>query len=85
MLSPHDAESLGDQLVKCLFDWNVDRKLSAIAVDNCSTNDSMIDKIKNKFSDKLLLGGKLFHMRCCAHIYRDCKYCSPYILHNFLR
>ncbi|KAK3211840.1 hypothetical protein Dsin_016546 [Dipteronia sinensis] len=68
VLSPHDAESLSDQLVKCLFDWNVDRKLSAIAVDNCSTNDSMIDKIKNKFSDKLLLGGKFFHMRCCAHI-----------------
>ncbi|KAK1560563.1 hypothetical protein Q3G72_028080 [Acer saccharum] len=68
VLSPHDAESLGDQLVKCLFDWNVDRKLSTIAVDNCSTNDSMIDKIKNKFSDKLLLGGKFFHMRCCAHI-----------------
>ncbi|KAL5788341.1 hypothetical protein ACOSP7_005290 [Xanthoceras sorbifolium] len=28
----------------------------------------MIDKIKNKFSNALLLGGKLFHMRCCAHI-----------------
>ncbi|KAL5739860.1 hypothetical protein ACOSP7_028754 [Xanthoceras sorbifolium] len=68
VLSPHDAESLGDQLMKCLLDWNVDRKLSAITVDNCSTNDSMIDKIKNKFSYALLLGGKLFHMRCCAHI-----------------
>ena len=68
ILSPHNAESLGDELMKCLLDWNVDRKLSAITVDNCSTNDSMIDKIKHKFSNALLLGGKLFHMRCCAHI-----------------
>ena len=68
ILSPHNAESLGDELMKCLLDWNVDRKLSAITVDNCSTNDSMIDKIKHNFSNALLLGGKLFHMRCCAHI-----------------
>ncbi|KAL5789667.1 hypothetical protein ACOSQ2_004555 [Xanthoceras sorbifolium] len=68
VLSPYDAKSLGDQLMKCLLDWNVDRKLYVITVDNCSTNDSMIDKIKNKFSDALLLGGKLFHLRCCAHI-----------------
>ncbi|KAL5787328.1 hypothetical protein ACOSP7_004277 [Xanthoceras sorbifolium] len=68
VLSPHDGKSLGDQLMKCLLDWNVDRKLSVITVDNCSTNDSMIDKIKNKFSDALLLGGKLFHLQCCAHI-----------------
>ncbi|KAL5737543.1 hypothetical protein ACOSP7_030304 [Xanthoceras sorbifolium] len=68
VLSPHDAESLSDQLMKCLLDWNVDKKLSAITVDNCSTNDSMIDKIKNKFSDALLLGEKLFYMRCYAHI-----------------
>ena len=44
------------------------RKLIAIAVDNCSTNDCMIEKIKNKWSHALLLGGRLFHMRCCAHI-----------------
>ncbi|KAK2646690.1 hypothetical protein Ddye_021885 [Dipteronia dyeriana] len=68
VLSPHDVESLGDQLVKCLFDWNVDRSLSAITVDNCSTYNSMIDKVKNKFSDKFLLGEKFFHMRFCAHV-----------------
>ncbi|TXG70074.1 hypothetical protein EZV62_005009 [Acer yangbiense] len=42
--------------------------LSAITVDNCSTNDCMIEKIKNKFGDALVLGGRLFHMRCCAQI-----------------
>ncbi|KAK2641534.1 hypothetical protein Ddye_023297 [Dipteronia dyeriana] len=42
VLSPHDATSLGEQLVTYFYDWNVDRKLSAITVDNCSTNDCMI-------------------------------------------
>ncbi|KAK2648917.1 hypothetical protein Ddye_016406 [Dipteronia dyeriana] len=28
----------------------------------------MIEKIKKKFGDALVLGGRLFHMRCCAHI-----------------
>ena len=69
VLSPHDAESLGDQLVKCLFDWNIDRKLSAIAVDNCSTNDLMIDKIKNKFFDKLLFGWEVVpYEMLCPHL-----------------
>ena len=44
-------------------------KLSAITVDNCSTNDSMIGKIKTKLSvDCLLNNGSLLHMRCAAHI-----------------
>ncbi|KAK2665387.1 hypothetical protein Ddye_003961 [Dipteronia dyeriana] len=34
VLSPHDAISLGEQLVTCFYDWNVDRKLSAVTVDN---------------------------------------------------
>ena len=40
--SPHTAETLSNELVKCLLDWNVDRRLSTITVDNCSTNDAMI-------------------------------------------
>ncbi|KAK2658679.1 hypothetical protein Ddye_005212 [Dipteronia dyeriana] len=43
VLSPHDVTSLGEQLVTCFDDWNVDRKLYAITVDNCSTNDCMIE------------------------------------------
>ena len=47
----------------------MDSRLSAITVDNCSTNDSMIGKIKAKLSvDCLLNDGSLLHMRCAAHI-----------------
>ncbi|KAG5561788.1 hypothetical protein RHGRI_004734 [Rhododendron griersonianum] len=51
------------------MDWNIDRKISSITVDNCSTNDAMIDLLWDKLdSTSLMLGGDLFHMRCCVHI-----------------
>ncbi|KAG6480334.1 hypothetical protein ZIOFF_063834 [Zingiber officinale] len=60
---------LTNALVDCLLDWNLDRKLSTLTVDNCTTNDAMIELILDKLPpSSLILDGKLFHMRCCAHI-----------------
>ena len=41
-----------------------------ISVDNASSNDVAITILKDIFSrnKKLICGGKLFHVRCCAHI-----------------
>ena len=51
------------------MDWSLDRKISTITVDNCSTNDAMMTTLKMKLrKDELVLHGKVFHMRCCAHI-----------------
>ncbi|KAH9686208.1 BED-type domain-containing protein [Citrus sinensis] len=67
--SPHTAEALFNELAKCLLDWNVDRRLSTIIIDNCSTNDAMILLLLAKFPPgSFLLNGKLLHVRCCAHI-----------------
>ena len=69
MPSPHTAEALSNELAKCLLDWNVDRRLSKITIDNCSTNDAMIPLLLAKFPPgSFLLNGKLLHVRCCAHI-----------------
>ncbi|CAH9094928.1 unnamed protein product [Cuscuta europaea] len=66
---PHTAEVLSEALYTCLLEWNIDNKLSTITVDNCSTNDAMLDLVKGKLSlDSLLLGGNLLHMCCRAHI-----------------
>ncbi|KZV33814.1 hypothetical protein F511_28855 [Dorcoceras hygrometricum] len=65
----YTAEVLANALVECLLDWNLDRKLSNLTVDNCITNDAMIECILDKLTpSSLILEGKLFHMRCCAHI-----------------
>ncbi|KAL8469183.1 hypothetical protein ACS0TY_032130 [Phlomoides rotata] len=51
------------------MDWFIDRKLSTLTLDNCTTNDAMINLILNKLDNQSLwLEGSLLHMRCCAHI-----------------
>ncbi|WOH00516.1 hypothetical protein DCAR_0519881 [Daucus carota subsp. sativus] len=66
---PHTKDALCDHLFECLFDWNLDRKISCLTVDNCTTNDAMVEKLLEKLdSSALIAGGTLFHMRCSAHI-----------------
>ena len=64
MPPPHTKKVLSDVLLDFLLDWNMDRKLSTITVDNCSSNDDMIDILSEKLSlsGSLLLNGKIFHM-----------------------
>ncbi|XP_028214896.1 zinc finger BED domain-containing protein RICESLEEPER 2-like [Glycine soja] len=67
--APHTSDRLWNVLTDCLMNWNIDTKLSTITLDNCTTNDTMIDKIKDKLHlGSLLRDGPLLHMRCCAHI-----------------
>ena len=70
MPPPHTKQVLANFLLDALLDWNIDRKISTITVDNCSSNDGMIDILLEKLAstDSLLLQGKIFHMRCAAHI-----------------
>ena len=48
----------------------MDRKEFTVTLDNCSSNDEMINILVEKLSlsDSLLLNGKNFHMRCVAHV-----------------
>ena len=69
MPCPHTADVLADMLYDCLCDWNLDRKLSTITVDNCTTNDAIINNLLDKLPlSSLMMNGELFHMRCAAHI-----------------
>ncbi|KAK3224750.1 hypothetical protein Dsin_004612 [Dipteronia sinensis] len=66
---PHTAETICEALHECVMDWNLDRRLSALTVDNCSTNDKVIEFMLEKLNkNDLWLNGQLYHMRCCAHI-----------------
>ncbi|XP_075095044.1 zinc finger BED domain-containing protein RICESLEEPER 2-like [Nicotiana tabacum] len=68
--APHDKDALCGALVNCLFDWNLERKISTITVDNSSTNNAMIKTLLDEKLNKkdLLLTGRVFHVRCAAHI-----------------
>ncbi|XP_019430198.1 PREDICTED: zinc finger BED domain-containing protein RICESLEEPER 2-like [Lupinus angustifolius] len=69
VLAPHTSDILCHELVECFMDWNIDTKISTITLDNCSTNNAIIPKIKDKlWLENLLRDGSLLHMRCCAYI-----------------
>ncbi|KAF7121304.1 hypothetical protein RHSIM_Rhsim13G0141600 [Rhododendron simsii] len=51
-----------------LLEWNINRKLSTLTVDNCTTNDAMIDLLLEKLGGDHIRCKSLFHVRCAAHI-----------------
>ena len=58
-----------EELYEALVEWNTDEKISTVTMDNCSTNDAVIPELVRKIGQgKLMLDGKILHMRCCAHI-----------------
>lgn len=67
---PHRGVEIADCIYKCTKEWGIENKVYTLSVDNASNNDSAIRTLKDSYSrhKKLLCGGKLFHVRCCAHI-----------------
>ena len=65
----HTDQVLCDKLMGSLLEFNIERKLPFIIVDNVATNDHMIDfMLLVQDKNDLILGGQKFHARCCAHI-----------------
>ncbi|KAJ7976883.1 Zinc finger BED domain-containing protein [Quillaja saponaria] len=67
---PRGGVDIADALFKCMTEWSIESKVFSVSVDNASYNDVAINVLKDTFSRRkhLLLGGKLFHVRCTAHI-----------------
>ncbi|KAL6606757.1 hypothetical protein ACP70R_042410 [Stipagrostis hirtigluma subsp. patula] len=56
-------------LHEVLMDWRIEKKVSTVMLDNCSTNDNVMKELKDKMPlPSLMLAGRLIHMRCAAHI-----------------
>lgn len=69
-LPPRKGKDIANCIFKCLKEWDIENKVFTVSVDNALANDSCIDIMKDTFSltKRLICGGKLFHVRCCAHI-----------------
>uniref|UniRef100_A0A803MZP9 BED-type domain-containing protein n=1 Tax=Chenopodium quinoa TaxID=63459 RepID=A0A803MZP9_CHEQI len=66
---PHTKDTLAQVLLDTLNMYNIAEKVSSIVVDNCTTNDAMLDVLSPRFNEKsLMLKGKFLHLRCSAHI-----------------
>ena len=69
MPSPHTKEVHSNVLLQTLLEWNIDRKLSTMTVDNCSTNDAVINIILDKLQrSTLVMRGSMLHMLCATHV-----------------
>ncbi|XP_074356158.1 zinc finger BED domain-containing protein RICESLEEPER 2-like [Apium graveolens] len=49
-------------------DWNLDKKLFSMAVDNAADNDSNVRHLKIWLSDRIPYAGEFFHVLHSAHI-----------------
>ncbi|CAN1146223.1 Zinc finger BED domain-containing protein RICESLEEPER 2, partial [Linum perenne] len=67
---PHSGINISDVLHKCLVEWDIERNIWTITVDNASNNDVAMRTLKRTLTcmTTLPLGGDIFHVRCCAHI-----------------
>ncbi|XP_027174346.1 zinc finger BED domain-containing protein RICESLEEPER 1-like [Coffea eugenioides] len=67
---PRREIEISDAVFKCAKEWGIEGKIHTIFVDNASNNDVAVRLLKDDFGrcKKLLGRGKLFHVRCCAHV-----------------
>ncbi|XP_021741913.1 zinc finger BED domain-containing protein RICESLEEPER 2-like [Chenopodium quinoa] len=66
---PHTKGVIAKVLMDTLSQFSLENKISSIVLDNCTTNDSMINVLLEKLeSSCLVLDGEFLHMRCSAHI-----------------
>ncbi|KAK4430990.1 hypothetical protein Salat_0861000 [Sesamum alatum] len=72
-IPPRRGLEIANAIWRCLEDWGIESKIHTIYVDNASANDSAIDNLKVYVRNKrrLLCEGRLFHVRCCAHILKS--------------
>ncbi|KAL4649293.1 hypothetical protein ACB092_01G004900 [Castanea dentata] len=65
---PHSGVVIFYAIFKSLLDWGLENKVCTINLDNANNNDAAVRILKDVIKRKLMLGGKIFHVRCCAHI-----------------
>ncbi|KAG8478905.1 hypothetical protein CXB51_028764 [Gossypium anomalum] len=70
LFPPYDGLNILDELVLCLSQWGIDKKIFSITLDNASYNIVLISCLKNRFhvNQAILCDGAFFQVRCCAHI-----------------
>ena len=70
MQPPHTGHDLALKVLEFLKDWEIERIMFSITLDNASSNDNMQNMLKEHLclSNSLLLNGEFFLIRCFAHI-----------------
>lgn len=64
----HGGIKLSDTFFANVLNWNLDKKMFALSLDNAAANKVAIDIVIDNAKDLLVCGGKFFHVRCANHI-----------------
>lgn len=66
----HSGINLSQAIMKILFDWNIDKKIFSLTLDNDGANAVRVRDMIVQLNRMggICCGGKLFHIRCVAHI-----------------
>ena len=64
----HGGIKLSDIFFANVLNWNLDKKMFALSLDNAASNKVVIDIVIDSAKDLLVCGGKFFHVRCANHI-----------------
>lgn len=63
---PHEGPLLAEKVIDLLEEWGIKKKLFTITLNDASTNNGLVDVVKNHFN--LLREGEYFHIFCGAQI-----------------
>lgn len=65
----HTEDIHSEVVIKCLMDWDIERRLFSMTFGDLFTSDDIVSRIKDHLSQNrpLLSDGRLFDVRCAAH------------------
>lgn len=68
----HTEDIHSEVVIKCLMDWDIERRLFSMTFGDLFTSDDIVSRIKHHLSQNrpLLINGRLFDVRCGAHVLR---------------
>lgn len=68
----HTEDIHSEVVIKCLMDWDIERRLFSMTFGDLFTSDDIVSRIKDHISQNrpLLSNGRLFDVRCAAHALR---------------
>ncbi|KAJ4771400.1 Zinc finger BED domain-containing protein DAYSLEEPER [Rhynchospora pubera] len=68
--SPHTGRHISQAIYGKLVDWNLDKRIFCLVLDNSTANDVCVRDLLSTtpIKDVLPVDGQIFHMRCGCHI-----------------
>lgn len=65
---PHNSTAIHSTIMECLYEWDLSNKAFAFTLDNATSNNNAVGKLKGSLWGNMPFRGQDLHIRCTAHI-----------------